>query len=112
MEKSKECEDKKCPIHSNVRVRGAILDGKVVSNKPKNTVIVEREYLRFIPKYERYERRKTRIAAHRPACMEVQTGDRVRIGECRKLSKTKSFVVTKIIKEREKKVQKKKGAKK
>jgi small subunit ribosomal protein S17 len=89
-----KCEDINCPKHGTLSVRGIVIEGLVVSNKPKNTVIVEREYLTHIPKYERYERRKTRIAAHRPPCMEdIQTGDYVRLGECRKVSKTKSFVV-------------------
>lgn len=65
----------------------------MVSDKPRNTVIVTSEFQQYIPKYERYERRKSRIAAHKPPCMDVKTGDRVRIGECRKISKTKSFVV-------------------
>lgn len=88
-----QCDDKKCPFHGNVKVRGAIIEGIVVSNKPKNTVIVQREYLHFIPKYERYERRTTKINAHKPGCMEINVGDKVKIGETRKLSKTKSFAV-------------------
>ncbi len=87
------CNDKNCPIHGGLKIRGAIMEGVVVSNKPKNTVIIERSYLRFIPKYERYERRKTRVSAHKPACMNIEIGDKVKIGECRKISKTKSFVV-------------------
>ncbi|MEM0372930.1 MAG: 30S ribosomal protein S17 [archaeon] len=87
------CADVNCPKHGTLKVRGSIIEGVVVSDKPKNTVIVQREYLTYIPKYERYERRKTKINAHKPPCMEVKTGDRVRIGECRKVSKTKSFVV-------------------
>lgn len=65
----------------------------MVSDKPRNTVIVASERLQYIPKYERYERRRSRIAAHRPQCIEVKSGNRVRIAECRKISKTKSFVV-------------------
>ena len=88
-----KCADAKCPHHGGLRVRGKIMEGVVVSDKPKNTVILEHEYLNFVPKYERYERRTTRIAAHKPACMDVKAGDTVRVGECRKLSKTKAFVV-------------------
>lgn len=89
-----KCEDRNCPKHGTLSVRGNVIEGLVVSDKPKNTVIVERQYLTFIPKYERYERRKTRIAAHLPPCMDdIKTGDYVRIGECRKVSKTKAFVV-------------------
>ena len=93
MAESEECNDESCPKHGNLRVRGAVIEGVVVSDKAKNTVIVEREYLNFIPKYERYERRKTRISVHKPPCMEIHVGDKVRIGECRKISKTKCFVV-------------------
>ncbi|NYZ79981.1 30S ribosomal protein S17 [Candidatus Micrarchaeota archaeon] len=87
------CADVNCPKHGTLRVRGAIIEGVIVSDKPKNTVIVQREYLNYVPKYERYERRRTKVNAHKPPCVDVKTGDRVRIGECRKVSKTKSFVV-------------------
>ena len=98
VDKMAECTDKKCPIHGKLRIRGKIIEGIVVSDKPKNTVIIERNYLQYIPKYERYERRKTKIAAHKPPCVEAKTGDKVKIGECRKLSKTKSFVVIEVVK--------------
>ena len=88
-----ECKDERCPTHGSLRVRGKILTGVVVSDKPKNTVIIEHTSLQYIPKFERYERRKTKIAAHKPPCSGVKVGDTVRIGECRKLSKTKAFVV-------------------
>ena len=76
-----------------IKVRGNILEGVVVSTKPKNTAIVQREYLKFIPKYERYERRRSKINAHLPEGMKIKVGDKVKIGETRKLSKTKSFIV-------------------
>ena len=78
---------------SKIKIRGSIIEGIVVSTKPKNTAIVQREYFQFIPKYERYERRKTKINAHLPKEIEVKVGDKVRIGETRKISKTKSFIV-------------------
>ncbi|MEM4221940.1 MAG: 30S ribosomal protein S17 [archaeon] len=92
------CKDKNCPIHGELRVRGQILEGVVVSNKPKKTVIIERDYLLYVPKYERYERRKSKIPAHCPECMDIKVGDKVRIGECRKISKTKAFVVLEKVK--------------
>ncbi|MFH0986481.1 MAG: 30S ribosomal protein S17 [Candidatus Micrarchaeota archaeon] len=88
-----QCADKNCPVHGSLSVRGNTFEGIVVSDKPKNTVIVKREYLHYVPKYERYERRRSKINAHKPGCMEVKTGDKVKIGECRKISKTKAFVV-------------------
>ena len=45
-------------------------------------------------KYERYHKRTRRYAAHLPTCIGgVSRGDRVRIMECRPLSKTVKFCV-------------------
>jgi ribosomal protein S17 len=55
--------------------------------------MVEWGYHKYIPKYERYERRKTRVTAHNPDCIKAKEGDVVVIGECRSLSKTKSFII-------------------
>ena len=92
-----ECTDKKCFMHGSLRVRGGRLTGKVVSTKGKHTVIIERSIIKFIPKYRRWAREHSRIAAHSPACMLVKLGEQVRIGETRKISKTKSWTVTEII---------------
>jgi len=89
----KICEDPNCPFHGTLPVRGKILEGIVKSNKMEKTIIVERNYLHYVPKYERYERRHTRISAHRPGCITIEKGDKVKIAECRPLSKTKHFVV-------------------
>ncbi len=89
----KECGDDKCPHHGTLNVRGRVFEGEVVSNKMNKTVIIEREHAEKIPKYERYERRSSRIQAHNPPCIEAEEGDVVKIGECRRLSKQKSFVV-------------------
>jgi len=89
----RECNDEKCPFHGKLSVRGNILEGIVVSDKMSRSVIVERNYLHFIPKYERYERRRKRIAAHNPECINAKKGDKVKIAECRRLSKTKHFVI-------------------
>jgi len=88
------CEgDPNCPFHGKLPIRGKVLNGKVVSDKMQGSVVVERNYLHYIPKYERYERRRNRIAAHSPRCINAKAGDKVKIAECRPLSKTKKFVV-------------------
>jgi small subunit ribosomal protein S17 len=87
------CDDKKCPFHGKLSVRGQIIEGIVTSDKMMNTVVVKRDYMKFVPKYERYERRTGRYLAHNPPCIDAKTGDAVKIMECRPLSKTKSFVV-------------------
>ncbi|MHA2430380.1 MAG: 30S ribosomal protein S17 [Promethearchaeota archaeon] len=93
--KAKECDDKDCPFHGTTRIRGKITSGVVVSKKSRNTVIIRRNYVQFIKKYQRYERRNTRLACHLPDCLrnEINLGDLIRVGESRKLSKTKAFIV-------------------
>lgn len=90
---TKECEDINCPYHGKLPVRGQILEGVVVSSEMMGTVVVQREYAQKIPKYERWEKRRSKIHAHNPPCINAREGDVVRIGECRPLSKTKSYVV-------------------
>ncbi|KAA0010134.1 MAG: 30S ribosomal protein S17 [Thermoplasmata archaeon] len=87
------CDDKNCPFHGTLSVRGQIITGEVVSDKMQKTVVVKREYLHYVPKYERYEKRTSRYMAHCPPCLGVKVGDKVKIAECRPLSKGVSFVV-------------------
>lgn len=89
----RECQDPNCPFHGKLPVRGQIIEGVVVSTKMQNTVVVQRERLRYIPKYERYEKRTSKYFAHWPPCIDLEVGDMVKIMECRPLSKHKSFVV-------------------
>lgn len=87
----------KSPIHGALSTRGARLTGKVVSARAKKTVIVEIDYTRYIYKYERYLRKRSRIPAHNPEWINAKEGDIVNIDETRRISKTKSFVVTSIV---------------
>ena len=95
-EPKEKCEDPNCPFHGALPVRGQILEGIVTSNKAERTITVERSFYKFIQKYERYEKRKSKIAAHIPDCIQVNIGDAVKIAECRPLSKTKQFVVIEV----------------
>ncbi|AKB25941.1 SSU ribosomal protein S11e (S17p) [Methanosarcina sp. MTP4] len=69
--------------------------GTVVSSKMDNTVVIERQHMKMVPKYQRYEKRRSKIHAHNPPCVGAKIGDIVTIAECRPISKTKSFVVVK-----------------
>uniref|UniRef100_A0A7S2S9B4 Small ribosomal subunit protein uS17 n=1 Tax=Rhizochromulina marina TaxID=1034831 RepID=A0A7S2S9B4_9STRA len=89
--------DKKCPFTGNVSIRGRVMKAMVISTKMKNTVIVRRDYLRFVKKYRRFEKRHTNMAAHlSPAFENVKEGDIVSIGQCRPLSKTVRFNVLEV----------------
>jgi len=87
-----KCTDKNCPFHGTLPVRGQVIKGIVFSVKMKNTILVNRNYMHYVPKFERYEKRTSKYAAHCPPCIKVNVGDEVRIAECRPLSKTISFV--------------------
>ena len=50
----------------------------------------------YINKFERYEKRNSKIKAHKPDCLDVKVGDSVKIAECRQLSKTKHFVLVEV----------------
>jgi len=69
-----------------------ILIGDVVSDKTDKTitVLVERRFMH--PVYKKYVKRSDKYAAHDPA-NSCKVGDRVRIIECRPISKTKKWEV-------------------
>jgi small subunit ribosomal protein S17 len=89
----KTCDDINCPFHGTLALRGHSLEGIVVSDKMERTIVARRDYLNYVPKYKRYERRRSNVSAHSPPCLEIKIGDRVRLSECRSISKTVSFVV-------------------
>jgi small subunit ribosomal protein S17 len=95
----KECDDVNCPFHGTLPVRGQVITGKVVSDKMQGSVVVARDYLHYVKKYKRYEKRSSKLHAHNPPCIGAKVGDSVRIAECRPLSKTKTFVVVEVYEE-------------
>ena len=82
-------------------LRGKSFVGTVVSAKAHKTVTVQWEWRRLVKKYERYEKRRSKVQAHNPPEINAQEGDLVRIKETRPLSKTKHFMVTEIIRRNE-----------
>ncbi|MDD1678303.1 MAG: 30S ribosomal protein S17 [Methanomicrobiales archaeon] len=94
-----ECSDMNCPFHGILPVRGQVITGKVVSDRMDGTVVVARDYLHEVKKYNRYEKRLSKFHAHNPPCIHAKVGDIVTIAECRPLSKTKNFVVVEVKKE-------------
>ncbi|XP_009332519.1 PREDICTED: 40S ribosomal protein S11 [Pygoscelis adeliae] len=91
--------DKKCPFTGNVSIRGRILSGVVTKMKMQRTIVIRRDYLHYIRKYNRFEKRHKNMSVHLSPCFrDVQIGDIVTVGECRPLSKTVRFNVLKVTK--------------
>lgn len=95
----------KTPENSNrkgpVSMRGHTKTGIVVSDRSKRTVVVEGDTRDYFPKYRRYARSKSRTHAHNPDSIGAKLGDIVEIIECRKISKTKAWTVSRIVKKAE-----------
>jgi len=89
----KSCNDPNCPFHGSLKTRGRVLDGVVTSSKMDRSVVVRRDFVHYVRKYKRYERRHSHIPAHNPPCIGASENDHVRIAECKPISKTISFVV-------------------
>ena len=89
--------DKKCPFSGNVSIRGKILKGMCISTKMKRTIIIRRNYLHYIKKYNRFEKRHKNVAVHCSPCFsDVKEGDIVTAGQRRPLAKTVRFNVVKV----------------
>ena len=75
--------DKKCPWTGNVSIRGKMLRGVVVSTKMKRTVVIRRDYLHYIKKYNRFEKRHSNTPVHVSPAFRVKVGDEILAGQCR-----------------------------
>ncbi len=86
---------------ANIAVRGRVFKGHVIKKFPTR-VVVEFERTIYVPKYERYYRKKTKLHARLPENMNIEIGDLIKIQECRPLSKIIHFLVIEKVKEKEK----------
>lgn len=69
-----------------------VLQGTVVSNKMKDTVVVLVERYEKHPKYGKFVKHKKKFKAH-DAGNQKAIGDKVRIEETKPISKDKHFMV-------------------
>ena len=72
--------------------------GEVVSDKCDKTRKVVVSYLRKLPKYGKYVRRRTVLHVHDPS-NESKAGDMVEVAPCRPVSKSKSWRLVKVVKQ-------------
>jgi small subunit ribosomal protein S17 len=81
-----ECNDRLCPIHGDkkLRLRGKVFEGEVI-RKTSGRVVVQFERMIKVQKYERYEKRRTKVHARLSDCMKDNffVGDRIQISETR-----------------------------
>ncbi|MBU1203757.1 MAG: 30S ribosomal protein S17 [Nanoarchaeota archaeon] len=94
----KICKDRHCPFHGSLRFRGRMLEGTIIKTDPATTAKFVLKRMHHLKKYERYEKRITRLSVHNPPCISAKQGDKVKIAECRPISKTKKFVIIEVLK--------------
>ena len=70
--------------------------GTVVSDRMEKTIVVSVERTVMHPKYKKHLKRRTRVKAH-DETNQCHVGDRVRIVECRPLSRDKRWRVSEIL---------------
>jgi small subunit ribosomal protein S11e len=90
--------DKKCPFTGNVSIRGRLIRGIVHSVKMQRSIVIRRNYLHFIQKYQRYQKRHKNFTVHCSPAFDPKVGDDVIVGQCRPLSKTIRYNVLEHIK--------------
>ena len=86
-----------------VGTRGRTFQGTVVKKFPRR-VVIEFDRTIYVPKFERFSRKTTRLHARLPDGMNIKEGDYIKVRECRPLSKIIHFVVVKKIRDGESKV--------
>ena len=92
-----EANDKNQPNLGSLSLRGRVFKGVVINDIMQQTVTVEWERRKPVKKYERYEKKRTRVKVHNPKSINAKKGNLVEIQECRPMSKTKQFVIVKKI---------------
>lgn len=96
---SRSCNDPNCPFHGKLKIRGQMFEGTILSTSTSKTAKIEFARLFPLPKYERFEKRRTRLQVHNPECINAQEGDIVKVIACRPISKTKNFVIIEVKKQ-------------
>lgn len=93
-----KCEDKNCPFHGNLKIRGRMFTGKIMSKDTHKTAKVQWKTQVLIKKYERFKTKLSKIKVHNPRCIDASVGDIVKVAETKPISKTKKFVIVEILK--------------
>ena len=65
--------DENCPFYGSLRLRGQVFEGVVSGIGMQKTITIERNNVRYMKKYERFEKRTSALSAHLPSCIGVLT---------------------------------------
>lgn len=99
--------DKNCPFTGNLAVKKELLKGKIIKKDTNKSATIEWFRPFFVPKYERYEIRRSRLRVHNPPCINAQVGQEVLVARTRPLSKTKNHVIIQVLNAQEEIMEKK-----
>jgi len=91
--------DKNCPFTGGLTVKKELLKGKVIRRDINKSATIEWHRPYYIPKYERYEMRRSRLRVHNPPALDAQVGQTVVVARTRPLSKTKNYVIIHVVEE-------------
>jgi small subunit ribosomal protein S17 len=88
----------KTKMEKKINPRGRSFEGEIIK-KFSDRIVIQFERLLYLRKYERYEKRKTKLQAKVPMEMQgkIQVGDYIEIKECKPISKSIHFIVIKKI---------------
>ena len=78
--------------------------GTVVAKSAEKTIKVSLNYLVKHPRYGKYVRKSTKLSVHDPR-NEAREGDKVEIVPCRRVSKSKSWRLARVLKRSDEPVQ-------
>ncbi len=91
--------DKNCPFTGGLVVKKELLMGKVIKKDTNKSATIEWNRPSYVPKYERFALKRSRLRVHNPPCLDAQIGQKVLVARTRPLSKTKHHVIIQILEE-------------
>ena len=89
--------DRNCPFTGGLAVKKELLKGKVIKKDTNKSATIEWFRSHYVPKYERYELKRSRLRVHNPPAVNAQIGQTVLVARTRPLSKTKHHVIIQIL---------------
>jgi small subunit ribosomal protein S17 len=81
-----------------LRTHGRTFVGTVIKDVFHKTTTIEFPRQVYNSKYERFQKRRTRIKVHIPEEFKIKKGDVISVIETRPISKTKNFMILEVMK--------------